>query len=572
MPGSRAARKVGCRNPGRGYFPALLLVVVAGLLSACGNTQPVAANTGSGGSGGGGDTTPPSQPGNLSATLTGSTSASLSWNASTDNVGVTGYVVRRNGTQVATPTATSFIDPSLSPATIYNYTVAARDAAGNTSVAASAGVTTAGTLPPAANTYYVATTGNNLNSCAAAQDAATPKLTIQAGLSCLAPAGTLIIRDGTYSGTANALSNLPNGSAGNYITIKAENEGNVIITAGLNMSNDAYLIIQGLRFQDELEHRVSGNHLKLFRNEFKGGCRPSGNCTNTVVGGTDILFEDNWWHGLGGRYNLLIYNSDRVLVRRGVIRHDGGWTDTNDPSDPEAGLNFYNSSNCSAQNVIILDSNLAYKTWQSAFYSVSNSSSSPHPNSNNSWLGIIALNNFSAGITDGANLRFDGIADQTGHVVEDAVLWDAYWGMNVAFQSSVDLAASRLTIGRTSGSGTGIGGNSVGTKSFANVRLFNMSIRDVTLTSPTTTGAPTYLPQQLGGIGANIVTRIGTAGTLQGEAGWNTDTGVGLWPFPNEARIMKEMCTDAGVTRGFCSDTSLTNYIMNYLGNGNPFP
>jgi hypothetical protein len=74
-----------------------------------------------------------------------------------------------------------------------------------------------------------------------------------------------------------------------------------------------------------------------------------------------------------------------------------------------------------------------------------------------------------------------------------------------------------------------------------------------------------------GQIGARIVTRIGAAGTLRGESGWDADTGVALWPFPNEARIMKEMCTDARITRGFCSDTSLTHYIMNYLGNGNPY-
>jgi hypothetical protein len=432
--------------------------------------------------------------------------------------------------------------------------------------------------PPPPGSIYVATNGSDSNSCQAATSTAAPKLTIQAGLGCLAAGGTLAIRDGTYSGAANALSlsKLPTLPAGNYVTIRAENEGNVIITAGLNTGNRAYVIVQGLRFQDELEHRVSGNHLKFFRNEFKGGCRPSGNCTNTVVGGQDILFEDNWWHGPGGRYNLLVYASDRVVVRRGVIRHDGGWTDTDDPDDPEAGLNFYNSSNCSAQNVIILDSNLTYKTWQSAFYSVSNSSSPPpHANSDNSWLGIIALNNFSG--AGGAGLRYDGIASQSGHVVEDAVLWDASWGMNVAFSrpsASVDVAASRLTIGRTSGSGTGIGGDSAGTKSFTNVRRSNVSIEDVTATN-VVTGAPTYLPQQLAGVGANVINRIGTAGSLQGEAGWNADTGEVLWPFPNEARIFKEMCSDADASlrRGFCLDpsSSLTNYIMNYLGHGNPF-
>ncbi len=579
MPGAHIAHEADRKSSARYHALALLLVVIAGSLIACGSSEvhvPAAvAGSGSGGGGGGGDTTRPSQPTGFNATAAGSTGANLSWSASTDNVGVTGYIVSRNGTPIATPATTNFIDSGLSPATTYSYTVAARDAAGNTSTPASASVTTASAPPPVANTYYVATNnGSDSVSCLTAQSINTPKLTIQAGLVCLAPAGTLIIRDGTYAGSANALTKLPNGSAGNYITIKAENEGKVIITAGLDMLHtDAYLIFRGLRFQDSGGRNILGNHLKFFGNEFKGGCA-SGNCTNTTVGTNDfndtadILFEDNWWHGPGGRYNVLIYNADRVVVRRGVIRHDGGWTDINDPGDPEAGLNFYNSTNCSAQNVIILDSNLPYSQWQSAFYSVHNSAS-PNANTDNSWLGIISLNNLSG--SDGAGLRFDGDAPQSSHVVQDAVLWDANWGMNVAFASSVGVAASRLTIGKTSGSGTGIGGTSAGTKTFTNVRFFGMGASGVTVTN-TVTGLPTFLPQQLGGIGADIVNRIGTPETLQGESGWNVDTGVLVWPFPNQARIMKELCTDAGVTRGFCLDTSLTNYIMNYMGNGNPYP
>src|SRR5204862_401107 len=79
------------------------------------------------------DTTPPSTPTGLTAAVAGSTGANLSWSASTDNVGVTGYIVRRNGVQIATPATTSFADTGLSAATTYSYTVAARDAAGNIS-------------------------------------------------------------------------------------------------------------------------------------------------------------------------------------------------------------------------------------------------------------------------------------------------------------------------------------------------------------------------------------------------------------------------------------------------------
>src|SRR5438552_2065693 len=93
------------------------------------------------------DTTLPSTPTGLTGAAAGSTGANLAWSASTDNVGVTGYIVRRNGVQVATPATTSFADTGLSAATTYSYTVAARDAAGNISAnSTSVSVTTP---PPA---------------------------------------------------------------------------------------------------------------------------------------------------------------------------------------------------------------------------------------------------------------------------------------------------------------------------------------------------------------------------------------------------------------------------------------
>ena len=113
---------------------------------AAGNLSPNSASV-SVTTGGTSDTTPPTQPGGFTAVASGSTGANLSWNASTDNVGVTGYVLKRNGVQIATPTATTYSDTGLSAATTYTYTVAARDAAGNTSSAASANVTTAPTPP-----------------------------------------------------------------------------------------------------------------------------------------------------------------------------------------------------------------------------------------------------------------------------------------------------------------------------------------------------------------------------------------------------------------------------------------
>jgi endo-1,4-beta-xylanase len=79
------------------------------------------------------DTTPPSTPGTLTASGVTSGGVTLSWGASSDNVGVTGYDVFQNGMSRTTVTGTTAVISGLSPATAYQFSVRARDAAGNTS-------------------------------------------------------------------------------------------------------------------------------------------------------------------------------------------------------------------------------------------------------------------------------------------------------------------------------------------------------------------------------------------------------------------------------------------------------
>ena len=83
------------------------------------------------------DTTPPSTPTGLAASNVSQTGLTLTWNASTDNVGVTGYDVYRNGTKMATVTSTSSSQTGLACGTSYAFGVVARDAAGNSSPQAS---------------------------------------------------------------------------------------------------------------------------------------------------------------------------------------------------------------------------------------------------------------------------------------------------------------------------------------------------------------------------------------------------------------------------------------------------
>ncbi|MFD7937071.1 fibronectin type III domain-containing protein [Streptomyces sp. NPDC059755] len=95
------------------------------------------------GGGGGSDTQAPTAPGGLTSTGKTSSSVSLSWNAATDNVGVTGYDVYSGSAKVLTVSGTSATVSGLSASTGYTFTVRARDAAGNTSAASnSVSVTT----------------------------------------------------------------------------------------------------------------------------------------------------------------------------------------------------------------------------------------------------------------------------------------------------------------------------------------------------------------------------------------------------------------------------------------------
>jgi chitodextrinase len=98
------------------------------------------------------DTTPPTAPTTLAVTATTSTTVSLSWTASTDNVGVTGYRIFRGSTLAGTSTTTTFTASGLTPNTLYTFTVRAFDAANNESQPSNA-VTV--TTPPGgpANAY-----------------------------------------------------------------------------------------------------------------------------------------------------------------------------------------------------------------------------------------------------------------------------------------------------------------------------------------------------------------------------------------------------------------------------------
>ena len=95
------------------------------------------------------DTIAPTAP-TLSASGTTETTTNLSWSGATDNVGVTGYDVYKDGVFLGSTASTSYVVSGLTNSTSYAFTVKAKDVAGNISVASNAVSVT--TLSPAPDT------------------------------------------------------------------------------------------------------------------------------------------------------------------------------------------------------------------------------------------------------------------------------------------------------------------------------------------------------------------------------------------------------------------------------------
>jgi chitodextrinase len=146
------------------------------------------------------DTTPPSVPANVQATATAPNAVQLTWSASTDNVGVLGYDIYRNGTFLGTVSSstTSYTDAPVTPSTTYQYTVDAYDGSNNVSQqSTAASVTTA--APPTTPTLI--------------QSAGSSTTTV--GLQTPSAAGDLLVLSASLAtGTTNHITGVTD-SAGN---------------------------------------------------------------------------------------------------------------------------------------------------------------------------------------------------------------------------------------------------------------------------------------------------------------------------------------------------------------------
>ncbi len=139
------------------------------------------------------DKAAPSAPTNLAVAAASSTKVSLSWSASTDDIGVTGYSIIRSVSGGAPEvlarvgTVTSYDDITVAPSTNYTYTVTAFDAVNNTSQPSNSVNTTTpappDTVPPSTVTLSGSATayGASLNWTPATDDVGVTKYYVYRG-------------------------------------------------------------------------------------------------------------------------------------------------------------------------------------------------------------------------------------------------------------------------------------------------------------------------------------------------------------------------------------------------------
>ncbi len=469
---------------------------------------------------------------------------------------------------------------------------------------------------------YVAVNGADSGDCQNTQNRCR---TVGYAISRMSGGDTLLIGDGVYNSSNDAVSAIPSGSIGGYTTIRAENisknESKVTINQTLKVEHKKqYIRIDGLKFTGNNEKSIEGHHIKITRSSFEGG--PVDRNTTNLVFGTNnhldthhILLEDSAVYGLGGRYKVLVYQARDIIIRRVVIRPDGGWQlNPSQPgagygSTPEAGISIYNSPNIELQNVIVLDGmttavyNGKPESWTSAFY-FPLSSDSPYPSENVRTVGSIALNNI------GTSYMYENSVRRKSTTLENSVAWkpvgaSGFVAKGAAISAGVGLVMNNLTLINVYDTAIGNWHNG-GDIQIKNSILTNynnhfdaagavIESNNVCFGGTACKGAndKNYDPLQNGlsfltradsapiksagenasQAGATIINQIGKSDTFYGDKGFNLEQNTPLWPWANEERIKRDFCGASNVkNRGFCAarTATLTEYVWGALGGTTP--
>ena len=371
----------------------------------------------------------------------------------------------------------------------------------------------------------------------------------------------------------------------------------------------------------------------------------TGNVNSMDVSSSQYVLVEECYAFGGARYEFIVYWSDYVVMRRNVARNDY-WNDT---LQSAAFTNYDSRHTIWQNNIAIDSEdaccNRVHSGLYAGFFSENkNDRTDGIHNTSQEWYGNIVLN-YQVENSAFYDYAMSGARTLVNNIIWDSL--GGYWGADGPGDAPSFGTITHNTFGKTNGTydyNNGGAGRGVGLEVASNISntitnsLFptnhNFGIgdysagdynayygngtaprggtartpaagaHDITTHNPiynastNPTGSLKYLPRgpeagsvlatagaQGGGIGAQVLWKIGVDGSLYGEPGWNTvrssENGYGgqadlLWPFPNEAVIKADMASYVGPglsgTRGFCAagnglyggPRTLTSYIWEY--------
>jgi hypothetical protein len=315
--------------------------------------------------------------------------------------------------------------------------------------------------------------------------------------------------DGTYS-QAVTDATFPAGSE-----IRAQNPGKVRFTGGFEAGDG--LTFRGIVVAGPGEKDLGARSLYEDMSFVGGpGC---GNTVNTSSN-SNTTIRRSAFYGRGGRYLLMVYEESGVRLEDVIFRSDGGWGEAGSScteSEPTAVLNNYNSSNFTCLGCILFDG-------------ITRAHSSAEV------LGGLGVNCHNSSST---------------MLFENSLIVNSRAGFYAEGRGTCDGVVVRNSAALASGSGSG------------NRWGYNRNVGGKTDLVNFTTDGFCYAWD-----GSNVLTDSKVAGPVDGCTGPTNGAGASITfntAFLDNPRWRREMCEEAGVTRGWCATSmTLSEYLKSF--------